>query len=243
MAYLEPNQVLQGVFGTIWVFIAIIVGIRIILKASELDRRELIAVGLTYIFISSAWWGVVLQFIFYWFFSVKILDTLFLLIANIFIPISLICWIYAFAKIIIPFQKKNSLILITIFAGIWEAVLIVLLIAKPELVGTINPSNLLDSSHGSVLKYFVLSGILIFVITGSYFSIKSIKLNDLEIKWKGIFLLLGWISFTAGALLDALINNHTPLSLIITRLILISSAIEYYLGFFLPNKLKEILIK
>ncbi len=236
-------QILQGIFGAIWVLIAIIVGLRIIYKAIQLNRNELIAVGLTYIFISSAWWGVVIQFISYGFFSTQIPDPFYLLIANIFIPLSLVCWIYAFTEIITPFQKKNILIITIIYAAVWELALLILLVIKIEWVGTINPANILDSSHGSVMRIFVLVGVIIFAITGIYFSIKSMRLEEQEIKWKGKFLLLGWISFTLGALLDALIKTHNPFSLIITRIILISSAIEYYLGFFLPTKLKDLLIK
>ena len=236
-------QILQGIFGSIWAVIAIIVGLRIIYKAIQLNRNELIAVGLTYILISSAWWGVVIQFISYGFFSIKIPDVLYLLIANIFIPLSLICWIYAFTEIITPFLKKKILIITIIYAAVWELILLILLVVKLEWVGTINPANILDSSHGNVMRIFILLAVIIFAVTGIYFSIKSMGLEEAEIKWKGRFLLLGWISFTLGALLDALIKTHTPFSLIITRIILISSAVEYYLGFFLPTKLKELLIK
>lgn len=236
-------QILQGIFGSAWVAIAVWVGIKIILKASELERKELITVGLTYIFISSAWWGVVFQFITYGLFSVQIPDLLYLFIGNVFVPLSLVTWLYSFSEIIIPFQKKYVLTFTIIYSAVWELVLIVLLFVDLELVGTVSSVNILDSSHGSVMSIFVLLGVIIFAVSGIYFSIKSMMLDDPEIKWKGRFLLIAWINFTLGALLDALIKVHTPLTLIITRLILISSAILYFLGFFLPEALKQRLIE
>ena len=74
-----------------------------------------------------------------------------------------------------------------------------------------------------------------------FFSVKSIKVDDPEIKWKGKFLLIAWFSFTIGAILDAALPL-TEITLIIVRLILISSSIEFYLGFFLPDQLAKRLI-
>ena len=68
------------------------------------------------------------------------------------------------------------------------------------------------------------------------FSIKSIKVDDPEVKLKGKFLLIGFLSFSAASIMDALIADQLII-LLIARLILISSAIEYYLGFFLPKAL------
>ncbi|TFF97623.1 MAG: hypothetical protein EU547_03820 [Promethearchaeota archaeon] len=239
-----PFQVLQGVLGLIWVLIAIIVGIRILLKARELTRKDLIGVGLTYILVSSAWWGVVIQFIYYGIFPNPLPPALYLLIANMFIPIGLFFWMYSFSETIIPFNKKIILIITAIFVIIWEIILFIFIFSDNiALVGTINEINPLDSSHGDVMRYFIIAAIIIFVGTGCYFSYKSITLEQIEIKWKGRFLLLAWISFAIGAIMDAIIPTHTELTLILTRIILISSAFEYYLGFFLPAKLKEILLK
>jgi hypothetical protein len=80
-----------------------------------------------------------------------------------------------------------------------------------------------------------------FLITGIIFAIKSMRLDDPEVQWKGRFLLLAWISFGIGAILDASLPLNA-LTIIIIRLILISSAIEFYFGFFLPKKISEKLI-
>jgi len=69
-------------------------------------------------------------------------------------------------------------------------------------------------------------------------SIKSIKVNNPEVQLKGKILLLGFMSFSIASVLDATVSDITFI-LIIIRLILISSAVEYYLGFFLPKVLAK----
>jgi hypothetical protein len=59
---------------------------------------------------------------------------------------------------------------------------------------------------------------------------------------KGKFLFLAWISFALGAVLDAALPL-TAFSLVIIRIVLISSAIEFYFGFFLPKKLSEKIVR
>ncbi len=237
-------QLLQGMLGLLWVLIAVIVGMRILLKSNKLKRKDLIGFGLTYICVSSAWWGSIIQFLSVGLFSIEIQEAPYLFIANVFIPLGLIPWIYAFSTAIIPYRRKEALIITSIIAIVWETVLIILMLTDNVfLVGELNQNNILDFSYGDVMRYFVIGGILIFLLTGAYFSYESATLDDLEIKWKGRFLLLGWISFAIGAALDAFIKGHSEISLIITRVILISSSIEYYLGFFLPTSLREFLIR
>lgn len=238
MALQDLNQLemLEGVFGLVWVLIAIIVGLRIILKAVSLKRKELVTVGLTYIFACSAWWGVAFQFISYGLFDFK-LDTLsYLFVANVFIPIGLFCWVYSFCDIMNPNLKKNFLIVITIICFCWEIFLMYFLFTNIEIVGVLE--GVFDLKHAISSLFFIILAILTFLITGVIFSLKSMKIDDIEIKWKGRFLLIAWISFTIGAVFDAAITLNA-ITLIIVRIILISSAIEYYLGFFLPKSFTE----
>lgn len=80
------------------------------------------------------------------------------------------------------------------------------------------------------------------LVTGTIFARKSMSSEDPSIQWKGRFMLIAMISFAVGAFLDAVLT-FTPLELVLVRLLLISSSIEYYLGFFLPNSIANRLIK
>jgi flagellar biosynthesis protein FliQ len=60
------------------------------------------------------------------------------------------------------------------------------------------------------------------------------------VKWKGRFLLIAFLLFIVGAIFDAVIELN-EITIIVIRLILIFSAIGYYLGFFLPDRIAQIL--
>ena len=68
------------------------------------------------------------------------------------------------------------------------------------------------------------------------------KVDIKVIQWRGRFMLIAFISFTIGALFDSAIPMSS-LTIVLIRLLLISSAIEYYLGFFFPDRLANWLIK
>ena len=240
LADLTQLEILQGSLGLVWVLIAIFIGLKAIARAIAINRtRDLITVGLSYIFVSSAWFGVAFQFISYGFFDVKLDAFTYLLIANIFIPIAIMCWIWSYCEILKPNSRNIILIIFFGFAISWELAIIIGLATDVSMVGTLNST--FDSSHSPILLIFVLSGVFIFLITGIIFALKSMKLDDPEVQWKGRFLLLAWISFGVGSILDASLPLNA-LTLIIIRIILISSAVEFYFGFFLPKRISEKLI-
>ena len=80
------------------------------------------------------------------------------------------------------------------------------------------------------------------LIPGILIARESLKSEDREIKLKGRFLLIAFISWTIGALMDAALDPNI-ITLTIARLILISSAIEFYCGFLLPERIKKIFLK
>ena len=240
LANLTELEILEGSLGLIWVLIAIFIGLKAIKRAIAIKRtRDLITVGLSYIFVSSAWFGVAFQFISYGFFDVKLDAFTYLMIANIFIPFAIICWIWSYCEILKPKSRTIILIIFFGFAIVWELTIIIGLATNLSMVGTLNST--FDSSHSPLLLMFVLGGVFMFLITGIIFAVKSMKLDDPEVQWKGRFLLLAWISFGIGSILDAALPLNA-LTLIIIRIILITSAVEFYFGFFLPKKISEKLI-
>ncbi len=240
LADLTQFEILEGSLGLVWVLIAIFIGLKAIARAIAINRtRDLITVGLSYIFVSSAWFGVAFQFISYGFFNVKLDAFTYLMIANIFIPLAIICWIWSYCEILQPKSRNIILIIFFGFAIVWELTIIIGLATNLSMVGTLNST--FDSSHSPLLLIFVLGGVFMFLITGIIFAVKSMKLDDPEVQWKGRFLLLAWISFGVGAILDASLSLNA-ITLILIRIILITSAIEFYFGFFLPKKISDKLI-
>ena len=230
---LSQYEVFQGFLSLIFVIIAIILGIKIILKSLSLKKKEYIPIGLALIFLSSPWWGVCFSFLSIIFFNYAIETVFYMILQNAFIPIALICWIYTYCILISP--RFKSVILITYFGIciLYEIIFFIFLYISPNLIAT--QESTFHSRRTLFTLAFVIFAILSTVLTGIFFAMRTFESIDPKIQLKGKFLLIAFISFSIGAFLDAIVPR-IPGLLIIVRLILVSSAIEYYLGFFLPTK-------
>ena len=237
---LSELDILHGIFTTLFVVVSLLVGLRILLKYFEHRRNELITVGLAWMTISTPWIGNSLSFLLYITFEYRLELVPYLFMENIFIPLALICWIYSFSTLVYPRLVKKLTILFVLICIPYEIFLIIALIINPEMIGTLE--GMFDSHHTIIPNAFRVFGIFVVLITGIIFARTSMKSEDPTVQWKGRFLLIGMVSFTIGALLDAVLT-FTPLDLVLVRLLLISSSIEYYLGFFLPDVIANKLIK
>ncbi|MGV9171096.1 MAG: hypothetical protein ACOC44_02760 [Promethearchaeia archaeon] len=87
---------------------------------------------------------------------------------------------------------------------------------------------------------FQLFAVASTVITGILFTKKSLKSLNAEIRWKGRFLLIAFLFFVGGSTIDIFSTGNIT-SQLTARILLIISSFCYYLGFFLPPKLKQVL--
>jgi hypothetical protein len=109
------------------------------------------------------------------------------------------------------------------------------------LVGTI--SERFTARQADFVVFFQIFAILTLVITGIHFSISSLRSERKDIRLKGKFLLSAFILFLIGASLDAAIAPMDFITLIITRIILISACFCYYFGFLLPERVANFFLK
>lgn len=237
---LNGLEILEGILTSTFVIISLLVGIRILLKYVQYQKKELITIGAAWICISTPWWGNTLSFLLYLIGDVTLAQFPYLFIENVFIPIALVVWIYSFTILAYPALTKKLVLIFSLICGAYDVFVIIALIVKPEIIGTLE--GRFDSNHTIIPNVFRVFAIVIVLITGSIFAFKSMKSKDKTIQLKGRFLFIGFLSFLLGALLDALLS-FAPLELIIVRALLISSAIEYYLGFFMPEKIANVFIK
>ncbi len=239
---LSELDILHGIFTTIFVVISLLVGIRILLKYFEHKRMELVGVGIAWMGIATPWMGNSLAFLLYVLVDYELELFPYLFMENVFIPLAIVCWIYAFSTLVYPRSVRKMTVIFGIICVIYEIYLIIALIINPEIIGTWSEEGRFDASHNMIPDIFKVFGIFTVLITGIIFARNSMRSEDPSIQWKGRFFLIAIISFAVGAFLDAILT-FTPLELVIVRLLLISSAIEYYLGFFLPDPIANRLIK
>ncbi|TXT64935.1 MAG: conserved membrane protein of unknown function [Promethearchaeota archaeon] len=229
----------RGSFSLIFVIISILIGLRLISKYFQYGQKNFISVGLTWIFLSSSWWWSGFNFIAN-LFNYSLSETSYLILSNGFIAPALVSWLYSFTTLAYEQWKQKILILSLGIAIPYEFILLILIFAQPTLIGWEVSENVI--SRTPLTLSVAIIAIVIALITGLIFSKNAMKSQDKEIKWKGRFLLLAFVLFTIGAGLDS-VSWTSFFMIILIRLILIMSSIIYYIAFFLPDRVKKVLIK
>jgi hypothetical protein len=62
------------------------------------------------------------------------------------------------------------------------------------------------------------------------------------VRWKGKFIFIGYIIFLTGAILDSVIPLN-PLTLFLTRILLVLSSFISYIGWIMPDSIANRLVK
>ncbi len=236
---LTELDIFRAIFTLVYVIISIIVGFKILLKYFKFKNKDFITIGLTWIFICSPWWTLSINFITIILFNYQLDPALHLFIMAGFIPIALICWMYSFSNLVYPELKKKIFVPYLIICLIYEVIYIAFLFIDYNLIATYEGGFSYRRTLFTII--FQLFAVGTTVITGLIFGKKSLKSENPTIRWKGRFFIISVISFTVAGVLEIFSTGNLVLQLTI-RVILSLSAIEYYLGFFLPSKLADKLI-
>ena len=233
---LTELQLLEGTFSLIYIIISTIVGIRIFIRCVKLRRKDIIGVGLAQTFISGAWYPSAITFVTFILFDIILPETTYLLIMNSLYPFAVVGWVYFFCDVMYKNLKKVLFPIYLAIYIIWEILLIYFLYTNPIMIGTVE--GLFDSRHTYLGVAVQAFSIFTALIVGVVFGYKTLKAGVPELVWKGRLFITGFISFTIGALFDSAISM-TSITVVIVRLILISSALQFYFAFFMPERLKK----
>lgn len=239
---LTPLDVLNGSLGLSFVIISIILGLIIAFKYFKNKDKNFILIGFTWVFITSGWYGTSFSFL-----SALILGgeglpfEAIMLLNFIPLPAGLFLWLIAFTNFLYKEKQKFILIVISVITLIFYVLFFYCLFTDPILVGEkLSPVD--TKGNNMVLLLYLVIFIIIFLITGLKFSLKTMKVDNPVTKLKGKMLFIAFISFSIGGILDSMVPS-TALTLIIFRLILISSAVEFYGGFILPQWVMKLFLK
>ncbi len=240
---LTSLDIIRASCTLVFIIISFIVGFRILFKYFQLKRKELITVGLTWIFISSSWWPLAISFITILLFNYILDPLLYVFFMTAFNAVGLFCWIYSIGELNFPHLKKKLTILFGVICGGYEVVLLVLLFINYEFIAA---KGIPFDGFSYSRSLFTIIALVFFIATAFVFAIlfskESLNSDNLTIRWKGRFLLIGFITFVVAAAIDVFSFGNKILQAIL-RIVLIIAAIEYYFGFFLPSWLEKILIK
>ena len=230
----------NGVCSLIFVSISLLVGFIILSRYFKYKERIYLMVGATWILISCPWWSSSLSFLVALSNDVGITPEAYFIIGNILVPFAIVLWLLAFTEFLYTEKRKLILLVFALYGLIFEILFFSFLFVDPNIIGELNPP--VDVRYNSFIMIFLISFLLIVVVTGFLFANLSLKSKDPEVKLKGKLLIIAYIAFAVGALLDKAITLN-EVTIIITRLILILSAICWYGGFLLPKFLKKLLMK
>lgn len=237
---LETMDYANGISIIIFSLISIFLGLIIASKYRTYKIREYILVGFAWIGIASPWFPGSLAFLHAIFTGEGISFELYFILGNVLIPICLVLWLIAVTDFLFKDYQKIILVIIIVYVAIFYIFFFILLSQHSPLIGYLKGP--IDVQNGIFLIIFDITFVIIFLISGLLFSKESLKTDNPEIKLKGRLLLMAFLCYTIGAILDSLIPL-TWITLPIIRSVEILSAIAFYYGFTLPKWIKKILLK
>ncbi|MFX0040130.1 MAG: hypothetical protein ACFFCY_13280 [Promethearchaeota archaeon] len=237
---LTPIDMVNGIFSLIFVAISIFVGLIILTRFFKYKERIYFLVGTTWIFISEPWWPSSISFLIALSNGIGIPPEVYFLIGNVLVPLAIVLWLLAFTEFLYSEKRKLLLSIFAIVGTSFEILFFIFLFLNPGLIGELNGP--VDVNYKSFIMIFLIIFLLIVVITGFLFANLSLKSKDPEVKLKGKLLVIAYIAFAVGALLDASVPLNEP-TIVIIRILLIASAICWYGGFLLPKWMKKFLLK
>jgi len=236
---LSPLDILNGILGLSVVIVSLALGFILLLKYFKNKNKNFILLGINLIFLGSGWYGTSTSFIVALISGSEGLNLEMILLLNFVpLPIGLICWCGFYTNMLMKNKQKLflfTMIIITIF--FYSVFFFVLATDVSQAAIKISP---VDTSAGEnkFLSLYIIIFIVILLFTGIHFSLKTMKYDDIDMKTKGKFLLYAFPAFAIGGFLDSTLPSN-EFTLILFRLLLISSIISFYIGYLLPNWIKR----
>jgi hypothetical protein len=237
---LELVEILNSTFSLLTVIIFSIVGILIIIKYFKYKNKVFIYIGVAWIIMGSAWWSSSFAFLAYLVNGIGLPLEIYLILGYPLVPFGL--FLFGLALIELKYNNKKTQIALPLiaFVIIFEAYFFFFLFTNPIELGILtSPVNI---DFRTIMEIFLIIALISVVIMGLLIARESFKSDSKEVKLKGKFLMIAFISLLIGAAMDTILPI-TFITFPIIRLILITSAIEFYFGYFLPFWLKSVLLK
>jgi len=241
---LTPIQTMNGTLTLIYVIISTVIGIKIASKYFTYKKRELILVGFTWIILMEIYWSSAFSFVAALITGEGLSPELYFTIGNLFVPIGLLMWLTAFTDFLYKQKQKIILTIAAVTGIIYYIAFFYFIFNDVSVIGEMYSP--VDAEYRGFALLYLISVLLVFLITGIKFALESLKFDNPEVRLKGKFLLIAVISFAIGAGLDGLkpylFGGILEIVLIINRIILLSCAIEFYLGFNPPHWIQKLLL-
>ena len=236
---ISPEEHIIGISTLIWVIFCTLVGLIIMLRYRKYKQNILIYWGIAWCGMALIHYPAVISYIIAYFNGTGLTLQQYLLIGMQLTAITFIFFLYVIMELVWKEKQKIIVIIFTIFHAVFLLLWYILVFINPDSLGELE--SIVDIKYTGIASLYALYIAITFALLGVILSIKLIRSDSKENKWKGIFLLLCFVSYTGAAFMDSL--PLTTTTLLILRFVFISAAIEMYIGWLMPDFIKKRLIK
>ena len=233
-------EIIQGSTSLIYAITGTLIGLIIASKYLTYERKELLGIGIALALLTAPWYGGGISFLTYIFFDFILDDSIYFFINYGLLAIALIAWMYGMSILLFPNSIKRNMIIFSIICIPYEIIFIVTLSISTSMIGA--KEGKFNSDAALLPTVFIIFALLVSLITMIMFVRQSLRSSNLKIKWKGRFLLIAVILMAIGSFMDAILTI-TATTLMIARIILLWRLIFSYLGWLMPERVANWLIK
>ena len=224
----EFSEIFSGISCLVFVLLSIFVGIRICFNYVQSKDFNFILVGVSWIFMCEPWMVISASFLLFIFTGNGLALELYLFFGYFFLPFGLLSWMIAITNFLWKDKQITIIIIISVVEALLMGFFIYFFYADISMIGEL--SGPVDLKYGLFLLVFVITHMIIIFITGTFFALEPLKSENPELKLKGKVLFLAIYSYLIGAVVS-LFSPYSIIILIIGRIIIVSSAIEFYIAF------------
>ncbi|MBD3254769.1 MAG: hypothetical protein GF383_06730 [Candidatus Lokiarchaeota archaeon] len=240
---LTPEVQINGIITLIATLLVFLFCFIVFKKAIKKRERILGVFSILLALVYSPWYPGVIGYIYWLLYNDLLGYEFYIFTGSIFMPISLILWLYIYFDTIFPELRNKVLIFNIIFGVVFELVVLYLLFLIPNspikpLLGEVDSSKL-DYNWSVIPLIFTFYASIFVIITGIHFSIKALRTDIRSFQLKGRFLLTGFIAWTIVAIVDSL-TLWNPVIIIFLRLGLLIASLCFYIGFILPSWIRKL---
>ncbi len=221
--------------------IFILVGLLTALKYREVKNKTYIWWGIGLLGQGLVWLGSGVSFLLIVMTGEGLSLTLYVFISFSWAAITLFFWMWTITELMFKEKQKIILAIYAVIGIVFEIYYFYILMTNPGVHGELSTPPI-DGRYVGILQLYLIFVLASISISLFWFIGKSWKSDSPEVKLKAKFLLIAMISFVFGAFLDGFVALTTA-PIFIVRIILVASAIEFYLGWNLPEPVKKLFLK
>ncbi len=234
-------ELLQGIFSLIFVVVIIVLMLHFIVRYAKYKEKNILYVSISLFFLSIIWMSDAINLVMILTIESYLSIELYYIFVLGFLPISIGGWFLVITNLMAKTYKKRIMSIIVIIYVIFETFFFIFLISDMEFIGQYNESYF-DVQSSLFSQIYLFTSLFLFIITGLLMARQCLIAEQPEVRLKGKFLLLSMIFFAIGAGVEIL-TPLIALTVVLSRMITITSAILLYIAFTLPALVKKIFLK